>query len=158
MWFELFNNGTSSTPLDNFGLLNHDYSPKPAFAAFQQESLHGDQLSGPCGNFAAPVIRILRPTSGQHYSGPLRIAVAASSPANGVREITIQLTRHSRVHFVSKGFPANFSGTIAWQAAKTLKPGPHTIKIIVTDKLGNVSTRTISVVHMQGPLKHPLAH
>jgi hypothetical protein len=51
------------------------------------------------------------------------------------------------VHFVSKGFPATFSGAMAWQAAKTLKPGPHTIKIIVTDKLGNVSTTTIHVVH-----------
>jgi hypothetical protein len=154
MWFELFNGGNSTTPLNNFGLLNHDYSPKPAFAAFQQESLHGDQLSGPCGNFAAPVIRILRPTSGLHYSGPLRIAVAASSPANGVREITIQLTRRIRVHFVSKGFPANFSGTIAWQAAKTLKPGPHTIKVIVIDKLGNIATTTIKVVRMQGKPHH----
>ncbi|HVC84408.1 MAG TPA: hypothetical protein VNC12_04065, partial [Solirubrobacteraceae bacterium] len=88
-----------------------------------------------------------RPLAGQHYSGPLQIAVAASSPTNGVREITIQLTRHSRVHFVSKGFPSTFRGAMAWQAAKTLAPGPHKIKIIVTDKLGNVATRTISIVH-----------
>lgn len=147
MWFELFNNGGTSAPLDNFGLLNQDFSPKPAFDAFAQESLHGDQLSGPCGNFAPPAIKVLQPIAGQHYSGPLRIAVSASSPTNGVREITIQLTRHSRVHFVSKGFPATFRGSMAWQAAKTLKPGPHTIKIIVTDKLGNVSTRLIHVVH-----------
>jgi len=157
MWFELFNNGTSTTPLDNFGLLNSDYSPKPAFAAFQQESLHGDQLKGPCGNFAAPVIKILRPTPGQSYSGALTIAVAASSPANGVREITIQLSRHSRVHFVSKRFPTTFRGSISWQAAKSIKLGPHTIKVIVTDKLGNVSKLAIRVVHMQGPLRQPLA-
>jgi hypothetical protein len=147
MWFELFNNGGSSAPLDNFGLLNQNFAPKPAFDAFAQESLHGDQLSGPCGNFAPPAIKVLRPFSGQHYSGPLQIAVAASSPTNGVREITIQLTRHSRVHFVSKGFPTTFRGAMAWQAAKSLKPGPHKIKIIVTDKLGNVATRTISIVH-----------
>ena len=54
MWFGLFNNGNSSQPLDNFGLLNADYSPKPAFAAFEAESLHGDQLSGPCGDFTPP--------------------------------------------------------------------------------------------------------
>jgi hypothetical protein len=158
MWFELFNNGTSTAPLNNFGLLNHDYSPKPAFAAFQQESLHGDQMSGPCGNFAAPVIRILRPTPGQRYSGPLRIAVAASSPSNGVREITIQLSRRSHVHFVSKGFPVRFSGSLAWQAAKSIKLGPHKIKIIVTDKLGNVSQMVIRVVHMQGPRRLPRHH
>jgi hypothetical protein len=157
MWFELFNNGTSTAPLDNFGLLGHDYSPKPAFAAFKQESLRGDHLSGPCGNFAAPVIKILRPTPGQRYNGPLTIAVAASSPANGVREITIQLSRHSRVHFVSKGFPAKFRGSVAWQAAKSIKLGPHTIKVIVTDKLGNVSKMAIRVVHMQCPLRNRLA-
>ena len=49
MWFDLFNDTTSTAPLDNFGLLNTDYSPKPAFAAFEQESLYGDQLTGPCG-------------------------------------------------------------------------------------------------------------
>jgi hypothetical protein len=148
MWFELFNGDSSPAPLDNFGLLNHDYSPKPAFTAFQQESLHGDRLSGPCGNFAAPAIRILRPSSGQHYRGPLRIAVAASSPSNGVREITIQLARHIRVHFVSKGFAATFRGSIAWWAARRLKPGPHTIKVIVTDKLGNIATRTIRTIRV----------
>jgi hypothetical protein len=154
MWFELFNDGGSSAPLDNFGLLSHDYSPKPAFAAFQDESLHGDQLTGACGDFAPPSIKVLQPIWGQHSRGPLRIAVAASSPSNGVREITIQLTRKSRVHFVSKGFPANFRGTLAWQAAKKLKPGPHKIKIIVTDKLGNVSTRTIVVVHIRARHGH----
>ena len=149
MWFELFNNGTSAQqPLDNYGLLNTDYSPKPAFAAFQQESLHGDQLSGPCGNFAPPTIAVLRPTPGLRYSGVLRISVAATSATNGVREITFNLTRHSRVHFVAKGFPKSFSGSMAWQGAKTIKLGPHTIKVVVTDKLGNVATRFIHVVHM----------
>ncbi len=153
MWFEMYNGGTSRAPLDNYGLLNADFSPKPAFAAFEQESLHGDQLTGPCGNFAGPAIRILHPTPGQRYSGPLRIAVAASSPTNGVREITIQLSKHSRVHFFGKAFPAQLRGSISWQSAKKLKLGPHTIKVIVTDKLGNTSTATIRVVHMRSPLR-----
>jgi hypothetical protein len=158
MWFELFNNGGTSAPLDNFGLLNQDLSPKPAFDAFTQESLHGDQLSGPCGNVAPPAIKVLRSLSGQHFSGPLQIAVSASSPANGVREITIRLARHSRVHFVSKGFPATFSGVIAWQAAKMLKPGPHKIKIIVTNRLGNVAIRTVRVVHVRVAPWHRRRH
>jgi hypothetical protein len=158
MWFELFNNGGTSAPLDNFGLLNQDFSPKPAFDAFTQESLHGDQLTGPCGNFAPPAIKVLQPIAGQHYSGPLRIAVSASSPTNGVREITIQLTRHSRVHFVSKGFPSTFQGAIAWRAAKARRPGPRTIKISVTNRLGNVSVRTTRVVRMRSAPWHPRGH
>ncbi len=152
MWFELYNGGNSTAPIDNYGLLNADYSPKPAFAAFKQESLHGDQLTGACGDFNGPVITILRPTQGQRFSGALRIAVSASSPANGVREITIQLARGKRVHFLSKNFPASFSGSIAWKSAAALKLGPHTIKVTVTDKLGNTSKATIHVVHMKAPL------
>ena len=47
MWFELFDDGASTDPLDNFGLLEPRLLAKPAFAAFEQESLHGDQLSRP---------------------------------------------------------------------------------------------------------------
>jgi len=49
IWFELVDNGTTTSPIDNFGLLDAALSPKAAFGAFAQESLHGDQLSGPCG-------------------------------------------------------------------------------------------------------------
>jgi hypothetical protein len=146
MWFELFNDGTGSAPLDNFGLLDHNYVAKPAFGAFTQESLHGDQLSGPCGDFAPPAITILRPTSGAVYSGPLQIDVRASDPAGGVREITIKFSRTARVHFYSKHFAKTFSRHVTWNSAKMLKPGPHRIRVIVTDKLGNVSKRTIVVV------------
>jgi hypothetical protein len=49
MWFELFDNADSTDPTDNYGLLDNSYNPKPAFTAFEQESLDGDQLTGPCG-------------------------------------------------------------------------------------------------------------
>ena len=160
MWFELYNNGNSSTPLDNYGLLNTNYSPKPAFNAFQQVSLHGDHQSGPCGNFSPPKIRILHPTPNSRYSGPLRIAVSASSPSNGVREITIELTKRTREHFGAKGFPAKLNAALTWQGAGHLRAGPHRIRVVVIDKLGNVSTRTFKVVHMAARRKsaHRPAH
>jgi hypothetical protein len=161
MWFELYNGGTSSAALDNYGLLNSDYSPKPAFNAFEAVSLHGDHQSGPCGNFSPPKIKILRPTPNSHYSGPLRIAVSASSPSNGVREITIDLTKHTREHFGSKGFPATLKASLTWLGAKNLSAGPHKIKVIVIDKLGNVSKMSFSVVHMathSKPTHRPAHH
>ena len=147
MWFELFDDSPATDPLDNFGLLDHNYAPKPAFAAFKQESLHGDQLSGPCGSFAPPAITILRPTSGASYSGALRIAVRATDPTVGVREITIRLSRTARFHFYSRHFAKTFSSHMTWGNAKSLPPGPHRIRVTVTDKLGNVSHMTIHVVH-----------
>ena len=75
-----------------------------------------------------------------------------------MREITIDFGRAGRVHFVSKNFPATFSGGLTWQHAKRLKPGPHKIKVIVTDKLGNVATASITVVHTgRQPAKRPRA-
>jgi hypothetical protein len=147
MWFELFNGGTSTAWLDNFGLLNHDYVPKPAFSAFKQVSLHGDRLRGPCGDFSPPAITILRPNSGQRYNGPLRIAVRATDPSSGVDEITIELSRTRRVHFVARRFRATLLGRMTWLNARALRPGPHTIKVIVSDRLGNVAQAAIRVVH-----------
>jgi hypothetical protein len=48
LWFELFDEGTSSAPLDNYGLLDTDLSPKPAFSAFKQVSLHRSALRPHC--------------------------------------------------------------------------------------------------------------
>jgi len=157
MWFELFDNGGSSAPLDNYGLLNDDYTPKPAFTALEQESLNGDQLTGLCGATGVqtaavrhrkdrPVIRILRPTAGAHYRGAVDIAVTATAPGAGVREITIELTRTKRVHFIARGFPATFSRSFAWRRATLLKPGRHRIKVIVVGARGTVVSTTFSIV------------
>lgn len=158
IWYELYNDAASTAPLDNFGLLNSDFTPKPAFAAFQQESLDGDQLTGGCADFNGPAIRILQPTPDQHYSGTLRIAVSASSPANGVRVIRIRLSKHATVQFVAKHFPATFTGSMQWQSAAKLTPGPHKITVTVIDKLGNVSTATIEVVHMKAAVRQRRSH
>jgi Bacterial Ig domain len=153
MWFELFDNGSSSNPLDNFGLLTSSYAPKPAFDAFKNESLNGDQLSGSCGDFTPPSLTILKPAAGQRYAGPLKITVSASDPTAGVHEITIYLSKHSRVHFFSKGSPKRFSGTFTWQHAKVLKPGPHTMRVVAIDKFGNASSARITVVHAVSPAR-----
>ena len=159
MWFELYNAASTTTPLDNYGLLSSTFAPKPAFNAFEAVSLHGDNQSGSCGNFTAPKIRILHPTPNKQFSGPLKISVAASSPANGVREITIYLTKHSREHFGGKGFPATLHAALTWQGAKNLRAGPHKIKIVVIDKLGNVATKTFDVVHTGArKSRHRAAH
>ena len=160
MWFELFDNANSRAPLDNYGLLNADYTPKPAYAAFQAESLHGDHQSGTCGNFSPPKIRILHPTPNSRFNGPLRIAVSASSPSNGVREITIDLNKHTHEHFGAKGFPATLSASLTWLGAKNLRAGPHKIKVVVIDKLGNVAKMSFTVVRAAASSKpaHKPAH
>jgi hypothetical protein len=149
MWFELYNVGTTTDQLDNYGLLNADFAPKPSFDAFEQESLDGDQLTAPCADFNGPAIRILHPTPGLRYTGKLRIKVTASSPANGVRWIRIRLSKDTLVQFVSKTFPAHFSGSLVWGSAAKLKLGPHWITVTVTDKLGNMSTKRVRILRVK---------
>src|SRR5579871_3905349 len=144
MWFELFDEGSDTAPLDNFGLLDHGYAPKPAFAAFEQESLHGDQLSGPCGDFTPPRITILHPTSGEVSNGPLHIAVQASDPSAGVAEITIRLSKTARFHLFPHHHATTFSGQVTWLGAKSLPPGPHRIRVVATDKYGNSARATVT--------------
>jgi hypothetical protein len=148
MWFELYNVGTTTDQLDNYGLLNADFSAKPSFDAFEQESRNGDQLTAPCGDFNGPAIKIVHPTPDLRYSGKLRITVTASSPANGVRWIRIRLSKNTLVQFVSKTFPAKFSGSLVWGSASKLTPGPHWITVTVTDKLGNMSSKRVRIWHV----------
>ena len=122
-----------------------DFSPKPAFAAFEQESLHGDQLSGPCGDFSPPRITILHPTSGTRTTAArCRSRCAASSPrARRARDHDRALDQRSRLHFCSQGLRrrrCTQSRHVA-RARRTLPPGPHRIRVVVTDKLGNVATQ-----------------
>ena len=147
MWFGLFNNGNSSQPLDNFGLLNADYSPKPAFAAFQAEVAARRPAERHLRRLHAAADPDPPPTSGQHATGALHIAVSASDPGAGIHEITVYLTAHSREHFVSKADPAMFSATLTWLGAKRLHPGPHTIRIVAFDKMGNRATAKVTFVH-----------
>jgi len=157
MWFELVDNGTSATAVDNYGLLSATAAPKPAFAAFEQESLSGDQLTGPCGGVEQaqaatrsqrlPTVRILRPTAGAHHRGMLEIAVDASAPGGGVRAITIELSRRHRVRFVTRGFPASVSRLFVWRRARFLRVGRrHRVIVVVVDRRGDVTRTAFSVV------------
>jgi Big-like domain-containing protein len=151
IWFELFNADSSSAPLSNFGLLNAGYAPKPAFDAFRQESLHGDQLTGPCGDFAGPTVHVSSPTPGETYRGPLIIDVHADPNGSPVYELTLEHDGKVIRHFMNVGTAGTLEGSIAWQGAKHLPCGTHTITVLAKDRQGNVTSTSVSVVHASAP-------
>ena len=57
------------------------------------------------------------------------------------------LSAHSREHFVSKSNPRTFSATLTWLGAKRLHAGPHTIRIVAFDKMGNRAMARVTFVH-----------
>jgi hypothetical protein len=147
IWFELIDNGATDTPLNRFGLLSGNLSPKPAYETLKSIAQSGDQLTGACGNFNAPEITIVSPTANQSAPGALLIKVSATSPA-GVSRISLYYdATHLIRNFTDSSHPATLSGTIDWQGAKLLTPGRHTLLVKAVDPQGNLSTQTISFVH-----------
>jgi hypothetical protein len=148
MWFELSDGGDSPAPLDNYGLLTGAFAAKPAFSAFEQESLHGDQLTGACGasTNAAPTIRLKRTMRRARRRAAPELEVSASGARAGVRALTVELSRTRRVRFAPEGFPRSLSRSIVLRRFKRLRPGLHRIRVLVTDRLGRTTSATFSVV------------
>ncbi len=147
IWFNLQDTLSADTPFTRFGLLGSDFSPKPAFSAFADFATHGDRLSGACGNFTGPQVAFLSPRTGARYGGALKITVTAASPA-GVNRITLLYDAARKIrNFTDKSSPTTLAGTLTWQGAKHLSPGPHKLTVEGIDAQGNVSEQMIVVTH-----------
>lgn len=147
IWFELADNGTLDTSLNRFGLLDSNFSPRPAFAAFSNFSSNGDQLTGACGNFNAPVIKVIAPTENESAPGTLPISVSATSPA-GVRRIGLYYDgSHLIRNFSDSSAPTTLNGAFTWYGAKNLSPGPHTLTITAIDPQANTASTTVPFTH-----------
>jgi hypothetical protein len=157
MWYAMVDFGTGSTFYDHYGLLTTGLAQKPSFAAFQQESLHGDQLSGPCGNFSGPSLQLINPKQGQTYSGRLRITVKATDLNAPVAQIALQHDGRTIMNFNRKDAQYSghtLSGSIGWIGAPHLKLGAHTITVIATDSHGVTSSLTVTVNHVKRHRHH----
>jgi hypothetical protein len=147
IWFQLIDNGTAETSLNRFGLLDSNFTPRPAFDALASFSLGGDQLTGGCGNFTAPVIKVATPVENASAPGALAIDVSASAPA-GVRRISLYYDgTHLIRNFTDATAPATLHGSLEWQGAKKLSAGPHTLDITALDPQGNTSSTTVHFTH-----------
>jgi hypothetical protein len=143
--------GTASDFNDHYGLLTVGLSPKPSFAAFQKESLHGDQLTGSCGNFNGPKVTLAAPSQGETYSGRLLIKVRALGAGQPVTQI--QLKHDTKTVLFFNAHDAHQSGntlsaTFDWDGAPKLPLGPHTISVIATYANGVTTTVSVTVDHV----------
>ena len=72
---------------------------------------------------------------------------ARATPRPGSARSPCISHKHSREHFVSKHSPTTFSASLTWLGAKRLHPGPHTIRIVALDRMGNRATAKVTFVH-----------
>jgi hypothetical protein len=154
MWFDMADFGKPDNFYNRYGLLSYGLSPKPSFTAFATESARGDTLKGGCGNFAGPRLHMSNPYNGEHYKGPLQIAVSArrngKAPGDAIGQIELS-SDGKRIMYINK-VDARYShgvlsGSIDWQGAKYLAPGPHVITATVNNANGVTSTVKVTVIH-----------
>jgi len=157
MWFGMSDFAPANNFYDRYGLMTYRLQPRPSFNAFVNESLHGDQLGGPCGNFAGPSLHLLDPYNGERYSGPLKITVTAkrNGRARGDAVGQIELSYDGKRILNFNKIDAHYAngvlrGTIDWQGARSISYGTHVITATVNNANGVTTTAKVTVIHVHG--------
>jgi polysaccharide biosynthesis protein PslG len=156
-WYSMVDSGTAATFYDHYGLLTPGYQEKRSYEAFSQEAAYGDKLTGPCGNFSGPAVRLINPRQGEAFSGPLQITVKATDRRAAVAQIALQHDGKTIMNFNRKD--AHYSGhtltgKIGWIGAPHLTLGDHTITVVATDSHGVKTSVTVTVDHVKAPKHH----
>jgi hypothetical protein len=145
-WFTLRDAATAEHPLDelrHYGLLTTGGAHKPAWDVFHTIATTGDTLSGPCGDFTGPSVKVLTPKVGQAYAGSLLISASAHDSA-APRRITFAADGKTIQNF-SEGLASDKVVSLDWQGAKALSIGVHTITVSATDAQGNAGSQDVQV-------------
>jgi len=144
-WFSLRDLAPDDTPDHRFGLLRADWTEKPAFLALADVIANGDRLTGPCGDFTGPSIRMLRlgdrGRSGR-YRTTLRLRVAAADPQH-VSRISVFLDGRRVRTFGTRG-PVMVGDAVLPQA-KRLRRGRHALTVLARDANGNDTTARFTI-------------
>jgi hypothetical protein len=147
LWFTLRDTtGESVDELNHYGLLRADGSPKPSLAAFRGIVQQGGGAAGPCGDFDAPSIRVVKPTAGQQFVDKLDLSAAATDTGVGLARITFTYDGGKEIRNWGEPFTNDVPvGLAPWFGSSKLAVGPHTIEITALDKNGNTATQTVNV-------------
>jgi hypothetical protein len=143
LWFDLEDEGSVLS-----GLLRSDGSRKPAFAAMENYARKGDQLTGPCGTFSGPALKVLSPSNDVRYSGPLPIHVVAKD-GTGVYRIKLEIDGKLIRNYESHWLPKVSIGALDWQHAKYLTYGRHRLTIVAYDRRQNPTTVSLTIYHLR---------
>ena len=147
LWFTMRDTTTESVDeLNHYGLLRTDGAPKPALAAFRSVVAAGGGTAGPCGDFDAPTIRVVKPAPNQQFVDKLDLSAAATDGGVGIARITFTYDGGQDIRNFTDGLVNDAPvGLAPWQGSGKLALGAHTIEVTALDKNGNTATQTIPV-------------
>jgi Bacterial Ig domain len=148
LWFTLRETNTQGDELDHYGLERLDLSHKPSWDAFRTVATQGDTLTGPCGDFDAPGLKVTSPGTNEQYVQVLTISAVATDASN-VARITFQADGKEIRNFTGADVGSGKAVKLEWQGAKNLAFGKHTITVVALDPQGNTSTQTVPVTRVK---------
>jgi hypothetical protein len=149
MWFNSRDLHGDGSELDSYGLRRTDGSQRPAYAAFKDIVAGRDTITGTCGDFGGPTIKVISPQPGQVFGPDEPLFIKATSPDKDVTRVTfaVQGQPEEIRNHTNQGNPLTFDPAPAmqWQGAKRLGFGKHTIVVSAKDLSGNESKVAVDV-------------
>ena len=135
MWFNSRDLVKDASELNNYGLKRFDGSDRPAAAAMRDVTSGIDTVSGACGDFAGPQLKVVSPKPGWTLAPGDPLLMRATSSDPGVARISFSMKgRGGALRNVSdfRTMP-----TLNWMGAKQLPMGNHTVVVTALDEAGN---------------------
>ena len=153
MWFNSRDLRGDGSELDSYGLRRADGSNRPVYDAFKDVVRGNDTVSGPCGDFVAPTVQVLNPTTDFMFGDRDRLYIRATSPDKDVKRITFAYKQNGQIsnlsHFHNQdGSPLDLSKDVPsfrWFGSLKLPFGVHTILIIARDTHDNETVVEVPV-------------
>jgi hypothetical protein len=154
MWFNSRDLRGDGSELDSYGLRRADGSRRPSYEAFRDVTHGVDTITGPCGDFVAPMVNVLHPPPNFTFGDRDRLYMRATSPDGDVKRITFAYKTPSGElqnlshHHNEDSLPLDFTRGIPsfrWFGALKLPFGRHTLVVVARDTHDNVSTTEIPV-------------
>jgi hypothetical protein len=146
LWFNLQDLSATDDELNRYGLLRYDHSQKPAWAAFHDVAVNGDQRSGDCAKLDGPAITIAAPTDGAQYADGLFMKANATDP--NLHSVSFYVDGHKVTGFSGSKIAGGKYVSMLWHGAGKLSYGQHTVTVRASDNIGNVSSQTVTVTHV----------
>jgi Bacterial Ig domain len=148
LWYTLRDSTDYIDELNHYGLVRLGGARKPAWDAFRSVATQGDTLTGPCGDFTGPVVRIGTPTAGARFVAPLHLSMMATDP-QGVVRLTIRCDGRKVRSFGGAHVASGMVVATDWHRSAELSLGRHRITVIAADGFGNEGRRSVLVTHVR---------
>jgi len=149
-WFTLEDTAAHAlAEMNHYGLLRTNGTQKPAYAAFKQVAMKDGGAAGPCGDFEAPTVDVLKPAQNEQFIDKIDISSTVADAGVGMQRVSYTFDGGQKIRNFDLGAAGvDFREQLRqapWHGAKNLALGVHTIEVTASDQNGNKLTRTIRV-------------